>query len=174
MVHFGPHGDDLAYIRMLQEKLAVLQVPRYGSVQSYTKAVAWFVDSWKTNSIEKAVSAVSGSQDHIANYFYEVAETRHKRDAELHILTKIEQYLTQNAEGTLYIVQNKGPCRSCKNVIKRVFQSYYTNIRVVIRYSVETHRAHDGMLYGYQGVPRCAGGYIAVYEAYNVQRWPSP
>jgi hypothetical protein len=177
-MHTALHHDDKAYLALLKPHYATLGVPKYGSTASYTKAVGLFVDSWNpvpTAQIPHRIeSAVSGNS--VANWAYNAADSKHKNDAELGLLTRVEANTPLNgaSDGTLYIVQSKGPCRSCKRVISQTFQNYYSDVRVVLWYAEKCHHSHDGMMYGYEHPAQVLGGYAVVYEARSTRNMAAP
>jgi hypothetical protein len=157
---------DIETIEYLKVQLSTMAVPKYGSLASYTKAVGLFLGTTNQERTEW-VSAVSNEQGSVAQWAYEAVEERdrrHAKDAELFVMTKIEPKLNydQAADGTLYFVQSKGPCRSCRRIIKHFFMKHYYNVRVVIYY--ESHENSQGMLYGIEDAVPHAGGFVARWK----------
>lgn len=157
--------EDIEVIEHLKSRLATMSIPKYGYKSWYTKAIGLYLDDDQVDR-NNYVMGVNNEGGHIADWAFKNVQERDRkqaRDAELYVLTKLEDpdggIPGKDAFGTVYMVQNNGPCRSCRRIIRKFFLPYYQWINVIIWYG-EHFKAKSGMLYGIENADPFLNGYV--------------
>ena len=157
--------EDIEVIEHLKSKLVIMKTPPYGSDSWYTQAVGLFLGT--TNKDWTNYVYGVNNDGHVVEWAYKAVEEkdrRHARDAELYVLTRVEEFMSEDAAGTLYMAQTKGPCRSCRKIIKTVFMPYYANVDVIIWYRQQSYN-DEGMMYGIGDAQKHSSGWVAKWRS---------
>ncbi len=142
------------HLRRLHRELNSVKVPRWGSVSLYTKAIgAWAPPLVPDKLIDKQTAISGESSGTMPDYLFKQSEYGCRKDAECQLACHYASELglqTGGAPGllnggTLYFCVSRGPCRSCRNVLKALARQW--GIRIVVSYagvriSPGTHSPH--------------------------------
>lgn len=139
--------------------------PNYGSANWYTVAAGGWSPPLAKDKLICIRRAVSGEDvGRLPEWANNVTESGAKKDAEVHLVLAYndELYaqtggLPQNTpRGTLYMVVDKGPCRSCRRILRELQR--YWGIRMVVKYSgLKTIPGRVGQM-GYDSAEALPGG----------------
>ncbi|WP_024680660.1 hypothetical protein [Pseudomonas syringae] len=136
--------QDKVHITALTQKLSSLLKPKYGFATWYTVAAGGWAPPRAPDQLISIKTSISGKEvGRLPGWALEASESSARKDAEVHLALAYNDELTYQTggdpnvtpAGTLYIVVDKGPCRSCRKVLRGLRN--YWGFRMVIYYRGE-------------------------------------
>jgi hypothetical protein len=162
--------QDKSHLNTLSMKLPMK--PKYGNDNWYTVAAGGWSPPLARDKLVNIQRAISGEDvGRLPSWAHEITESGAKKDAEVHLVLAYNDELQAQTgsrpdntpKGTLYIVVDKGPCRSCRRVLSALRK--YWGFRMVIKYSGgKTVPGRVGQM-GYESAEAFpSGGYYVLFE----------